>query len=125
MGKTQTHLRIYNMFRLQFRLLLRSHISMTKLLRVYAAATAFVLCASAALLPLKVNLLHIPTEDGGVTKKKVPVTVIDGGGCTLMPGLIEGHGSLANERFLNCGYREQQQLGTACDPGQLTWRRLL
>jgi imidazolonepropionase-like amidohydrolase len=37
---------------------------------------------------------RIPTGDGGVETKQVQVNVIDGGGRTLMPGLIEGHGHL-------------------------------
>ncbi|SHO52942.1 metal-dependent hydrolase family protein [Desulfopila aestuarii] len=35
---------------------------------------------------------RVPVEGGGVETKQIPVTVIDGGGRTLMPGLIEGHG---------------------------------
>lgn len=38
--------------------------------------------------------VSVPTDDGKVEVKKIPVTVIDGGGRTLMPGLIEGHGHL-------------------------------
>jgi imidazolonepropionase-like amidohydrolase len=38
--------------------------------------------------------VRVPTEDGDIETKKVPVKVIDGGGRTLMPGLIEGHGHL-------------------------------
>jgi hypothetical protein len=38
--------------------------------------------------------VRVPAEGGGIETKKVPVTVIDGGGRTLMPGLIEGHGHL-------------------------------
>ena len=38
--------------------------------------------------------VRVPVEGGGVETKQIPVTVIDGGGRTLMPGLIEGHGHL-------------------------------
>lgn len=39
-------------------------------------------------------VVRVPVEGGGTEAKKVPVKVIDGGGRTLMPGLIEGHGHL-------------------------------
>jgi imidazolonepropionase-like amidohydrolase len=39
-------------------------------------------------------VVRVPQGDGSVETKQIPVTVIDGGGRTLMPGLIEGHGHL-------------------------------
>jgi imidazolonepropionase-like amidohydrolase len=38
--------------------------------------------------------VRVPVDGGSVETKQIPVTVIDGGGRTLMPGLIEGHGHL-------------------------------
>lgn len=38
--------------------------------------------------------VRVPVEGGNTESRQVPVTVIDGGGRTLMPGLIEGHGHL-------------------------------
>jgi imidazolonepropionase-like amidohydrolase len=38
--------------------------------------------------------VRVPVEGGGMQTKQVAVNVIDGGGRTLMPGLIEGHGHL-------------------------------
>lgn len=39
-------------------------------------------------------VIRVPKGDGAVETKQIPVTVIDGQGMTLMPGLIEGHGHL-------------------------------
>lgn len=39
--------------------------------------------------------LHVVDESGTTEKKQVPISVIDGGGKTLMPGLIDAHVHLA------------------------------
>ena len=45
--------------------------------------------------------LRIPNEDGGTTTKEVPVTTIDGGGRTLMPGIMDMHVHMSLYRTLS------------------------
>ena len=77
--------------------------------------------------------VSVPTGDGKVEVKKIPVTVIDGGGRTLMPGLIEGHGHFnmnggsivdieSNDTWETKGALAVYMAGLALKYGFTTWR---
>jgi imidazolonepropionase-like amidohydrolase len=78
-------------------------------------------------------VIRVPKGDGGVETKQIPVTVIDGGGRTLMPGLIEGHGHLqmnglsiadieSNSTWEQLGVRSAHMADIALKYGFTSWR---
>lgn len=78
-------------------------------------------------------IIRITNEEAKTEKKQVMVNVIDGGGRTLMPGLIEGHGHLQmngtsltdienNRNWEELAVRSAAKAKAALMDGFTTWR---
>jgi imidazolonepropionase-like amidohydrolase len=77
--------------------------------------------------------INVKTGDAKTEKKQVKVNIIDGGGYTLMPGLIEGHGHLQmngtsladienNRNWEELAIRSAAKAKAALMDGFTTWR---
>ena len=77
--------------------------------------------------------INIKSGDAKTEKKEVKVNIIDGGGRTLMPGLIEGHGHLQmngnsladienNRNWEELAVRSYAKANAALMSGFTTWR---
>jgi imidazolonepropionase-like amidohydrolase len=77
--------------------------------------------------------IYVSTDDAKTEKKQVKINVIDGGGRTLMPGLIEGHGHLQmngtsladienNRNWEELATRSAARAKMALMSGFTTWR---
>ncbi len=78
-------------------------------------------------------IIRVTNEEAKTEKKQVKVNVIDGGGRTLMPGLIEGHGHLQmngtsltdienNRNWEELAVRSAAKAKAALMDGFTTWR---